>query len=238
MFTGLVEEAGTVTACVVKNRSARLAVSAREVSVGVQLGDSIAVNGCCLTVVGINGEQSEITFDAIPETLARTNLGCLEPGDQVNLERPLQVGARLGGHFVQGHIDGVGTVLEVTPDDNAVIIEIEIPDQLSRYIVEKGSITVDGVSLTVVDARPRSFTVWTIPHTREVTTLGKRKPGDSVNIECDLLGKYVERLLQVSSSADAPVGPVSNHKLLSSSSTDAPVSPVSNGELLRNTSTE
>jgi riboflavin synthase len=197
MFTGLVEEAGTVIACVVHERSAKLTISAPMVSTGVQLGDSIAVNGCCLTVVGIGTgtAQSVLTFDAVPETLARTNLGCLKPGDPVNLERPLQVGARLGGHFVQGHIDDVGTVRTITPDENAVVMEIEIPDQLSRYIVEKGSITVDGVSLTVAEVRQRSFTVWTIPHTREVTTLGTRRPGDSVNIECDLLGKYVERLL-------------------------------------------
>jgi riboflavin synthase len=204
MFTGLVEEAGIVTECAVFKRSAKLAVSAPLVSEGgVHLGDSIAVNGCCLTVIGIGTgkDQDVLTFDAVPETLARTNLGCLRPGDQVNLERPLQIGARLGGHFVQGHIDDVGTVLAVTPDENAVIIEIEVPEHLSRYIVAKGSVTVDGVSLTVAEVRPRSFTVWTIPHTREVTTLGRRRPGDSVNIECDLLGKYVERLLQAGSES-------------------------------------
>jgi riboflavin synthase len=173
-----------------------LAVFAPVVITGVKLGDSIAVNGCCLTVIAIDDKCKSLTFDAVPETLARTNLGSLKSGDAVNLERPLQVGARLGGHFVQGHIDGVGTVLSVVPDENAVIIEIGIPDALSRYIVAKGSVTVDGVSLTVAEVRTSSFTVWTIPHTREVTTLGIRKAGDLVNIECDILGKYVERLLQ------------------------------------------
>ncbi len=196
MFTGLVEESGRVIECIVLSRSATITVSAPLVSTGTKPGDSIAVNGCCLTVVAIGVDTGVLTFDAVPETLARTNLGCLKPGDRVNLERPLEIGARLGGHFVQGHIDGVGTVLTVTPVENAIVFEIEIPVELSRYVVEKGSITVDGVSLTVAEVRPKSFTVWTIPHTREVTTLGARKPGDPVNIECDLLGKYVERLLQ------------------------------------------
>jgi riboflavin synthase len=194
MFTGLVEETGTVIECVREERSGRLTVEAPFVHQEARLGDSIAVNGCCLTVIA--QERERLTFDAVPETLARTNLGSLKPGDRVNLERPLAVGSRLGGHFVQGHIDGVGTVVGVTPDENAVIIEIEVPPQLRRYFVEKGSVTVDGVSLTVADVRPNSFTVWTIPHTREITTLGERKVGDRVNLECDLLGKYIERLLQ------------------------------------------
>ncbi|HLK56833.1 MAG TPA: riboflavin synthase [Chthonomonadaceae bacterium] len=193
MFTGLVEEKGTVVEVALGERSARLTMTAPTVHVGAQLGDSIAVNGCCLTVIGI--DEDRLTFDAVPETLHRTNLGNLCPGYHVNLERPLAVGARLGGHFVQGHIDGVGIVLAVQPDDNAVILEIGAPPELRRYFVEKGSVTVDGVSLTVAEVRPGSFTVWTIPHTREVTTLGERKVGDRVNLECDLLGKYIERLL-------------------------------------------
>lgn len=174
-------------------RSARLTVQAPLVHQDAHLGDSIAVNGCCLTVVA--QQEDRLTFDAVPETLDRTNLGALTPGARVNLERPLSVGARLGGHFVQGHIDGVGIVRLVTPEENAVIMEIEMPVSLRRYFVEKGSVTVDGVSLTVADARPETFTVWTIPHTREITTLGERKAGDCVNLECDLLGKYIERLL-------------------------------------------
>lgn len=193
MFTGLVEEAGTVVQCITDRRSARLTVRAPRVHVGTQLGDSIAVNGCCLTVAAQEGDR--LTFDAVPETLERTNLGCLHPGERVNLERPLQIGARLGGHFVQGHIDGVGEILSLQPVENAVVMEIGVPPELHRYLVEKGSVTVDGVSLTVAAVQLVSFTVWTIPHTREVTTLGERRVGDRVNLECDLLGKYVERLI-------------------------------------------
>lgn len=193
MFTGIVEEMGEVVSCNIEGNSAKLTVRAALVHAGTQLGDSVAVNGCCLTVVALAG--NELTFDAIPETLSRTNLGTLVPGSPVNLERSLEVGARLGGHFVQGHIDGVGSVIALTPEENAVIMEIGIPNRLHRYFVEKGSIAVDGVSLTVVDVNADSFTVWTIPHTRAVTTLGGRDVGDVVNIECDMLGKYVERLL-------------------------------------------
>ena len=193
MFTGLVEEMGRVVEIQVEERSAKLTVSAPLVHQGVKIGDSVAVNGCCLTVIGRQADR--LTFDAVPETLIRTNLGSLCPGEKVNLERSLEVGARLGGHFVQGHIDGVGTVLGMTPDENAVVMEIGMPVPLRRYFVEKGSVCVDGVSLTVASTLPTSFTVWTIPHTRAVTTLGDREVGDRVNLECDLLGKYIERLL-------------------------------------------
>ncbi len=194
MFTGLVEEAGIVVGCEVQSRSASLTVAAQLVSDGIQIGDSVAINGTCLTVVAVNGDQ--LTFDAVPETLARTNLGALNPGAKVNLERPLQVGARLGGHFVSGHIDGVGVVTNVAPDENAVIYTIEIPGSLRRYFIEKGSVSVDGVSLTVAGIEGNQFTVWIIPHTREVTTFGDLKVGDRVNLECDLLGKYIEKLLE------------------------------------------
>lgn len=193
MFTGLVEETGTVIECVQDGRTAQITVSAPLVHTDAKPGDSIAVNGCCLTVIA--QEEDRLTFDAVPETLVRTNLSRLRPGDSVNLERPLAVGARLGGHFVQGHIDGVGIIRTITPEENAVVIEVEVPAPLRRYFVEKGSVAVDGVSLTVAEVRPTSFTVWVIPHTREVTTLGARCIGDPVNLECDLLGKYIERLL-------------------------------------------
>ncbi len=212
MFTGLVEEMGSVVAIELDERSARLTVETPNVYLDAHLGDSIAVNGCCLTVIAINESEAAVdteragnssvnangrlTFDCVPETLNRTNLGALTHGDFVNLERPLMVGSRLGGHFVQGHIDGVGTVLAVVPEDNAVVIEIGIPAPLRKYFVEKGSVTVDGVSLTVAEVRPESITVWTIPHTRAVTTLGQRQVGSRVNLECDLLGKYIERLLE------------------------------------------
>lgn len=194
MFTGLVEETGIVIDIAHGERSARLTVQAPTVHSDAQLGDSIAVNGCCLTVIA--HQEDQLTFDAVPETLNRTNLGALKPGDAVNLERPLAVGARLGGHFVQGHIDGVGRVRAIVPDDNAVVFEIEAPAALRRYFVAKGSVTVDGISLTVAEVRPETFTVWTIPHTREITTLSQRQVGDYVNLECDLLGKYIERLLE------------------------------------------
>ena len=194
MFTGLVEETGSILECVREARSARLTLVAPIIHADARIGDSIALNGCCLTVVAI--DEDRLTFDAIPETLDRTNLGDLRPGDRVNLERPLRAGARLDGHFVQGHIDGVGTILSLTPDSNAVIVEIEPPEALNRYFVEKGSVAVDGVSLTVAGVRANSFTIWTIPHTRKVTTLGTRRVGDRVNLECDLLGKYIERLLE------------------------------------------
>ena len=193
MFTGIVEESGTVLESIPGERAGRLTVSAPTASADIQIGDSIAINGCCLTVVAREGDR--LRFDVVPETLARTNLGRMQPGDAVNLERPLAVGGRLGGHFVQGHIDGIGTIRSLTPQENAVLLEIGVPPELSRYIVPKGSIAVDGVSLTVAEARSDGFTVWIIPHTREVTTLGRRRVGDPVNLECDLLGKYVERLL-------------------------------------------
>lgn len=195
MFTGLVEERGAVVACELGEKSARLTVQARTIHVGIQLGDSVAVNGCCLTVIEF-GTDGRLVFDAVPETLARTNLGGLKPGDGVNLERPLSVGTRLGGHFVQGHIDGVGTVVSLETVDNAVVIEIGLPKELRKYVVFKGSIALDGVSMTVAEVREASFTVWTIPHTREITTLGLRNVGDKVNLETDMIGKYIERLLE------------------------------------------
>ena len=193
MFTGLVEEVGMVEACITGERSGSLAVQVVSIHEDTRLGDSIAVNGCCLTVIAQDGDL--LTFDVVPETFVRTNLGGLKPGDAVNLERPLAANGRLGGHFVQGHIDGVGAVLAIQPEENAVIMEISVPVGLRRYFVEKGSVTVDGVSLTVAEVRLESFTIWTIPHTRKVTTLGCRRVGEQVNLECDLLGKYIERLL-------------------------------------------
>ena len=196
MFTGLVEATGRVIGWFREGPSARLTVSSPAIQRSACLGDSVAVNGCCLTVVEVSHLLDALTFDAIPETLDRTNLGELQPGDLVNLERPLAANARLDGHFVQGHIDGVGMIRSITPDANAVIMEVEAPERLRRYFVEKGSVAVDGVSLTVAEVRPTSFTIWTIPHTRQVTTLGSRVVGDRVNLECDLLGKYIERLLE------------------------------------------
>jgi riboflavin synthase len=201
MFTGLVEEAGVVTAIEQVGHTATLTVRATIVHEDARLGDSIAINGCCLTVIA--NRDAHLTFEAVPETMARTNLGELVPGARVNLERSMAAGARLGGHFVQGHIDGVGTVVAITPEENAVVMEISMPPELRRYFVEKGSVAVDGVSLTVARVFGDTFTVWTIPHTRAITNLGDRVVGDHVNLECDLLGKYIERLLEARAEAVA-----------------------------------
>jgi riboflavin synthase len=187
MFTGIVEELGSIAA----RDGGRFRFACSTVLDDVTEGASIAVNGVCLTVV--DWDEPGRTWweaDAVDETLARSSLGSLQPGDPVNLERPVRLQDRLGGHLVQGHVDGVGVVTDAAPD-----LRVETPDGLARYIVEKGSITVDGVSLTVVEAGPGHFTVAVIPHTMAVTTLGSRQPGDHVNLEVDVTAKYVERLL-------------------------------------------
>ncbi len=186
MFTGIVEELGAV----VSRDGGRFRFAATTVLDDVTEGASISVNGVCLTVVGWDAADGWWEADAVDETLARSTLGALGPGDPVNLERPVRLADRLGGHLVQGHVDGVGTVTQPAPD-----LRVAVPDGLARYIVEKGSITVDGVSLTVVDAGDDEFSVAVIPHTAEVTTLGRRQPGDGVNLEVDVTAKYVERLL-------------------------------------------
>ena len=192
MFTGIVEELGSV----VSLDGPRLRISARAVLGGVALGDSTAVNGCCLTVVDFDCDAGWWEADVSDETFSRTNLGDLKPGDPVNLERPLRLADRLGGHLVQGHVDAVGEVVEPVPD-----LRVRMPAELTRYVVEKGSITVDGVSLTVVDALDDGFTVAIIPHTAAVTTLGVRGPGDRVNLEVDVTAKYVEKLVSAQLAA-------------------------------------
>lgn len=190
MFTGIVEELGTV----ISREGSKLRIEATRVLDGVQLGDSTAVNGCCLTVVAWGDPTEDAPgwweADVSEETYKRTALGELAPGDPVNLERPVRLMDRLGGHLVQGHVDAVGTVVSPVPD-----LRVQMPADLCRYVVEKGSITVDGVSLTVVDALDDGFTVAVIPHTAEVTTLGRRLAGDSVNLEVDVTAKYIERLI-------------------------------------------
>jgi riboflavin synthase len=188
MFTGIVEELGTVEAIERVGDAARIRIGATKVLEGAGLGDSTAVDGCCLTVVELGDGWWEA--DVSDETLRRTTLGRRQAGDRVNLERPVQVSDRLGGHIVQGHVDAVGEVVEPVPD-----LRVRMPDDLRRYVIEKGSITVDGVSLTVVEPTDDGFTVAVIPHTAEVTTLGAKQPGDTVNLEVDLIAKYVERLL-------------------------------------------
>lgn len=186
MFTGIVEELGTIRS----RQGSRLEVSCRTVLDDVTMGASIAVNGCCLTAVEWDDDRSWFAVDVTKETYDRTQLGDLEPGDPVNLERPVRLSDRLGGHLVQGHVDAVGTIVDPSPD-----LRVRIDPELHRYVVEKGSITVDGVSLTVVDPSPEGFTVAVIPHTAEVTTLGHKGPGDRVNIEVDVMAKYAESLL-------------------------------------------
>jgi riboflavin synthase len=194
MFTGIVEETGTVEAVIPGTESIRLRVLAPTVGRGVKLGDSIAVNGCCLTVVGARGRgPKRLEFDLLRETWERTNLSDVVPGRTVNLERALAVGDRLGGHFVTGHIDGTGTISRWERQGNDHILEIQAPEEVLRYVVFKGSIAVDGISLTVAGVRKGGFRIWIIPHTHEVTALRERAVGDRVNLEADLLGKYVEQ---------------------------------------------
>lgn len=186
MFTGIIEELGHVLA----RRDGRFTFSAVKVLEDLAPGGSVAVNGCCLTAVTVGPDHW--TADAVDETLRRTTLGRLGPGDPVNLERPVRAVDRLGGHVVQGHVDGVGEVVDPPPT-----LGIRVGAGLARYLAEKGSVTVDGCSLTVVDALDDGFTVAVIPHTAEVTTLGRLRPGDRVNIEVDVLAKYVDRLLRL-----------------------------------------
>lgn len=197
MFTGIVEEIGTIRAVEHHGSSALLAVDCASVVEDASLGDSISVNGCCVTVTALP-PSGGFTADLMGETLERTALGALRPGDRVNLERALRADGRLGGHLVQGHVDGVAEVLAVQPSQDWTVMTFSLPDDLARYVVEKGSITADGASLTVMSvdgSEQPSFTVGLIPHTLAVTVFGTRAVGDRVNLEVDVVAKYVERLL-------------------------------------------
>jgi riboflavin synthase len=185
VFTGIVEELGRLR----RRDGGRFEFEAAEVLVDAKIGDSIAHNGCCLTVVEMG--EGWYAVDVVEESLRRTNLGDLRPGDPVNLERPMRADGRFDGHIVQGHVDGVGEVVTPAPD-----LRVRVPEPLRRYLVEKVSVTVDGCSLTIVAVTDDGFTVAIIPHTAEVTTLGRRTPGERVNLEVDVLAKYVERLLE------------------------------------------
>ena len=190
MFTGIVEETGKVKGL----SSGRLSIEAKEVLIGSKPGDSISVNGACLTVISIS--KSDFSVEVMPETLRRTNLGRLHYGNRVSLERAVPADGRFGGHFVQGHVDDVGKVLSLKPEEGAIIARISAPSQLMRYIVSKGFIAVDGVSLTVIDVDELSFSVSLVDFTRKNTTLGIIKAGDVVNLEVDIMAKYVERIQQ------------------------------------------
>ena len=194
MFTGIVEEVGRATSV----EESRLSIASRHALQELAIGDSISVNGACLTITSI--EEEVFSVDVMPETLRCTNLADLKPGDPVNLEKPLTLSSRLGGHIMQGHVDGRGRVLSVTPEGDAMIMEIEAPVDLMRYIVAKGFIGVDGASLTVMDRREGTFTVSLVSYTWENTTLRERNPNDWVNLEVDILAKYVEQLVKGDSS--------------------------------------
>ncbi|MGM9519154.1 MAG: riboflavin synthase [Phascolarctobacterium sp.] len=198
MFTGLVAELGTVQRLARQGNSYHLTVGAKKVLENLKIGDSVAVNGACLTVVRM--DDSGFTADVMPETVRLTNIGSLQPGSKVNLERTLRLCDGLDGHIVSGHVEGLGTISEQRPEGIAVVVTISTPPELLKYIIKKGSIAIDGISLTVTEVTDTSFSVSLIPHTAKETTLGFKKVGDSVNLETDILGKYVERMLTWNSS--------------------------------------
>ncbi|RHT95034.1 riboflavin synthase [Clostridium sp. AM27-31LB] len=202
MFTGIIEETGKIESVANGNKSAIITIIADKVLKGTKIGDSIAVNGVCLTVTSISGNK--FTADVMAETIRRSSLGTLKHGSKVNLERAMAADGRFGGHIVSGHIDGTGVIRSLEREDNAVWVEIETPDKLLKYIVEKGSIAIDGISLTVAKLTDDSFSVSVIPHTGEETTLLAKKPGDIVNLENDIVGKYVERLMNFNTSQKSP----------------------------------
>ncbi len=201
MFTGIIEEIGTVRSVVSGARSCEIFITAKKVLDGTRVGDSIAVNGVCLTVTSMSG--GSFTADVMPETLSRTNLGRLRTGDRVNLERAMAADGRFGGHIVTGHIDAVGEIASATRDDNAVRVRVKAPKHVLDLIIGKGSVCIDGISLTVTDVSDADFGVSVIPHTAKETTLLDKRPGDRVNLENDVIGKYVRRLTELSGAAAA-----------------------------------
>jgi riboflavin synthase len=202
MFTGIVEELGTVENVEDQGDAVRLTIRAHTVLDDVRTGDSIAVNGCCLTVVDTTVDTW--AADVMQETLDQTSLRGVQPGERVNLERAVTPTTRLGGHIVQGHVDGVGEILSRTPSDHWEVVEISMPPTLAKYVVDKGSITVDGVSLTVVSTAEDRFTVSLIPETLARTTLGQRRPGDNVNLETDVIARHVEKLVGAHATGARP----------------------------------
>lgn len=193
LFTGLVEEVGIVKSILKGTKSVKIVIKAKKVLEDIKIGDSISTNGVCLTVTDFTDDTFSV--DVMPETMKRSNLKNLVPGSKVNLERALRLGDRLGGHLVSGHIDGTGKILSFDKEDNAVWVTIKPPEELLKYIIYKGSIAIDGISLTVAYIDNKVFKVSIIPHTKKVTTLIEKSLGDEVNLECDMIGKYVEKLL-------------------------------------------
>ncbi|OXM88120.1 riboflavin synthase [Paenibacillus rigui] len=194
MFTGIIEEIGTMRRITKQGQAMILTIGAKKILEDVHLGDSISVNGVCLTVVEFN--DSSITVDVMPETFRRTSLERLRVGDRVNLERAMAAGGRFGGHIVQGHVDSIGMITSRKPEENAVVFQVEPQDRsILKYLIPHGSITIDGISLTLVQVTEQRFTVSIIPHTLAQTVLQQKQPGDEVNLEADVLGKYIEKLL-------------------------------------------
>lgn len=212
MFTGIVEEVGKVKSIQRGDKSSIFSISGSKVLKGTKIGDSIATNGLCLTVTKLTNDSFEA--DVMAESLNRSDMGRLSPGSLVNLERALSLETRLGGHIVSGHIDGTGQIREYRRDDNAVWITVDTKPELLRYIIEKGSIAIDGISLTVASVDERSFQVSIIPHTGEETGLLWKQPGDTVNLECDMIGKYVEKLLGLTQSNTATASRVTEDLLI------------------------
>jgi len=208
VFTGIIEEVGRITSA----GAGRLVVAARQVVEGMVAGQSIAVNGVCLTVTYF--DSSSFSADVMPETLSRTNLGELSPGDRVNLERPLALGGQLGGHLVQGHVDATGRVADAAWEGEALVFRFEAPPEVMRYVVEKGFIAVDGISLTVTGRDARSFQVSVVEFTRQHTNLGERRGGDQVNLEVDIIAKYVEQFTQAHGSRGITVDFLQEHGFL------------------------
>jgi len=199
LFTGIIEEVGVIRGMSMSGHSGEISSKAGQVLEGTKIGDSIAVNGICLTVTSLRPDG--FTADVMPETVSRSSLGGASAGDRVNLERAMAADGRFGGHIVSGHIDGTGTIREMKRDENAVWVRIEAGPQILRYIVEKGSITIDGISLTVAAVTEKDFSVSIIPHTGSETTLATRQAGDKVNLETDIIAKYTEKLLVGASGA-------------------------------------
>lgn len=193
MFSGIIETTGKLTKVEQTSEGAKLILTVNIPTTEVSLGESICINGACMTVTAIG--DTELSFDVSAESLRKTNLGDLQPGSIVNLERSLRMNDRLSGHVVSGHVDGVGHIQSIQPEGDSFLYTFTIPTELSRYLVEKGSVAVDGISLTVFHCKPTSFTCAIIPHTHEVTTLHAKQPGDKVNIECDMQGKYIEKFV-------------------------------------------
>ncbi len=198
MFTGIIEEVGVVKNVTKGTSSFSMLITADVVASDLKLGDSVNTNGACLTVTALN--LNSFTVDIMPETMRKTNLGILKPGSEVNLERALMLSSRLGGHLVSGHIDGTGVIRQIKKEDNAVWITVKAGHDILRYMIPKGSVSLDGISLTVVHVDEVSFDVSLIPHTMAVTTLRNKKPGDTLNIECDMVAKYIERFTGIPGS--------------------------------------